>query len=51
MKFRADKNFVPCPISDGDGYYRNGILVFNITRLKKLNSGEMSITDSDLIVH
>jgi hypothetical protein len=33
MKLRADINFVPCPVSDGDEYYRNGIFVFNITKM------------------
>jgi len=30
---RADKNFVPCRIDDGDEMFRNGIFEFNITKM------------------
>jgi hypothetical protein len=33
MKLQADKNFIPCPVSDGDEFYPNGIFVFNITKM------------------
>jgi len=33
MKLKADKNFIPCPVSDGDEFYSNGIFVFNITKM------------------
>lgn len=32
-KFSIDKNFVPCPVNDGDELYPNGIFVFNITKM------------------
>ena len=30
---KADKNFIPQTVDDGDEYYPNGIFVFNITKL------------------
>jgi hypothetical protein len=32
-KFRVNKYFSPCPISNGDEMYRNGIFEFNITKM------------------
>ena len=32
-KLKADDNFTPCPINDGDELYPNGIFVFNITKM------------------
>jgi len=32
-KLKADSNFIPCPVADGDELYPNGIFVFNITKL------------------
>lgn len=32
-KLKADSNFVPCPVADGDELYPNGIFVFNITKI------------------
>ena len=32
-KIKADKRFTPCPMEDGDELFRNGIFVFNITRM------------------
>jgi hypothetical protein len=32
-KIRVDKNFSPCPVSDEDEVYRNGIFEFNITKM------------------
>jgi len=32
-KLTFDKNFTPCPESDGDEFYPNGIFVFNITKM------------------
>ena len=32
-KFKVNKYFSPCPISDGDEVYRNGIFEFNITKM------------------
>ncbi len=34
-KFNIDKNFVPCPVSDGDELYPNGIFEFNVTRMNE----------------
>ena len=33
QKLKADNNFTPCPIDDGDELYPNGIFVFNITKM------------------
>ncbi len=33
IKLTVDKNFTPCPESDGDEFYPNGIFVFNITKM------------------
>lgn len=30
---KADTDFTPCPVADGDELYANGIFVFNITKL------------------
>lgn len=30
---KADKNFIPCRIDDGDELFRNGIFEFNVTRI------------------
>ncbi len=30
---KVDNNFTPCPVTDGDELYPNGIFVFNITRM------------------
>jgi hypothetical protein len=32
-RLKVDKNFRPCPVSDGDELYPNGIFVFNITKM------------------
>jgi hypothetical protein len=32
-KLTVDKNFTPCPESDGDEFYPNGMFVFNITKM------------------
>jgi len=32
-KLTIDDDFTPCPVADGDELYRNGIFVFNITRI------------------
>jgi len=32
-KLKADDNFTPCPINDGDELYPNGIFIFNITKM------------------
>ena len=32
-KFKVNKYFSPCSISDGDEVYRNGIFEFNITKM------------------
>jgi hypothetical protein len=32
-KLKADSNFIPCPVADGDELYPNGIFVFNITKI------------------
>lgn len=31
--FKLDKNFTPCPVSDGDELFPNGIFLFNITKI------------------
>ncbi|MBF0121602.1 MAG: ParB N-terminal domain-containing protein [Desulfobacterales bacterium] len=33
QKLRIDKNFIPCPVADGDELFPNGIFVFNITKM------------------
>ena len=30
---KADKNFVPCRVDDGDELFQNGIFEFNVTRI------------------
>ena len=46
-----DKNFLPCPVEDGDEIYRNGIFEFNISKmiayLKQEDSG-VSLTEIDI---
>jgi hypothetical protein len=32
-KIKVNKNFSPCPVSDEDEMYRNGIFEFNITKM------------------
>lgn len=32
-KLKADKDFTPAPVNDGDELYPNGIFVFNITKM------------------
>lgn len=32
-KLKLDKNFMPCPVSDGDELFQNGIFLFNITKI------------------
>jgi hypothetical protein len=32
-KLTVDKNFTPCPESDGDEFYPNGMFVVNITKM------------------
>ncbi len=32
-KLKADKDFTPTPVNDGDELYPNGIFVFNITKM------------------
>ena len=32
-KLKLDKNFMPCPVADGDELFQNGIFVFNITKM------------------
>ena len=32
-KLKADKDFAPTPVNDGDELYPNGIFVFNITKM------------------
>ena len=34
-KLKADKDFTPTPVNDGDELYPNGIFVFNITKSVK----------------
>ena len=33
MKLKVEKEYIPCPESDGDELFANGIFVFNITRM------------------
>jgi len=33
IKLKAQSNFVPCPVADGDELFPNGIFVFNITKM------------------
>ncbi len=33
LKLSVNNNFIPCPESDGDEFYTNGIFVFNITKM------------------
>lgn len=47
-KLKADKNFTPCSVAEGDELYPNGIFVFNITKMLefiKANSDEMTVTE------
>jgi len=32
-KLKADKNFIPCLVEDGDEIFQNGIFEFNISRM------------------
>jgi ParB/Sulfiredoxin domain len=32
-KLKADGNFIPCPVHDGDELFPNGIFEFNITKM------------------
>lgn len=37
----VDNNFKPCPTTDGDEFFPNGIFVFNITEMQKfINNGK-----------
>jgi ParB/Sulfiredoxin domain len=33
QELRADGNFIPCPVDDGDELFPNGIFEFNITKM------------------
>ncbi|MGO9614276.1 MAG: ParB/Srx family N-terminal domain-containing protein [Dissulfurispiraceae bacterium] len=47
-KLKADSNFIPCPVADGDELYPNGIFVFNITKLLEYireNSDDMTLEE------
>jgi len=50
-KLKANENFIPCPINNGDELYPNGIFVFNITKMLeyiKRNSNEVDLVDVDV---
>jgi hypothetical protein len=32
-KLKADENFIPCRVDDGDELFQNGIFEFNVTRI------------------
>lgn len=48
-KLKADKNFMPCPVAEGDELYPNGIFVFNITKMLeyiRTHSDEIGLTEA-----
>ena len=50
-KLKADDNFTPCPIHEGDELYPNGIFVFNITKMIEYlnkNSNEVDLVEADV---
>ena len=49
-KFKIDKNFVPCPVSEDDEIYRNGIFEFNITRLTEFIKSNPDIFIPECII-
>ena len=47
-RLKANENFTPCPIKEGDELYPNGIFVFNITKMIehiKINSDEIDLVE------
>ena len=46
-RLKANENFTPCPINEGDELYPNGIFVFNITKL--LEHIEKNPNEIDLV--
>jgi hypothetical protein len=47
-RLKANENFTPCPINEGDELYPNGIFVFNITKMIehiKINSDEIDLVE------
>lgn len=48
---KYDKTFVPCPEAEGDELYRNGIFIFNITKLTQhLESDESNVELTEIEV-
>ena len=50
-RLKANENFTPCPINEGDELYPNGIFVFNITKMIEYltkNSNEADLVDIDV---
>ena len=52
-QLKADKDFTPCPVAEGDELYPNGIFVFNITKMleyirdnkDKIELAEVAVAD------
>lgn len=46
-KLTMDNSFTPCPESDGDEFYPNGMFVFNITKMTEyiLNNPEVFVPE------
>jgi len=45
---KRDNGFIPCPVSNGDELYPNGIFVFNITKIRayiQKNSGSIVLQE------
>ena len=49
-KFKIDKNFIPCPVSEDDEIFRNGIFEFNITKLTEFIKSNPEIFIPESIV-
>ncbi len=48
---KVDKDFAPCPMTDGDELYSNGIFVFNITRmLEHIENAPDRMTIEEIVV-
>jgi len=48
---RLDKNFTPCDVFENEGYYPNGVFVFNITRIiEHIKSGQLVVKQEDISV-
>jgi hypothetical protein len=49
-KFKIDKNFIPCPVSEDDEIFQNGIFEFNITKLTEFIKSNPDIFIPETIV-